>query len=167
MKYRFKGLDKYVKTLENLSNSWNAEVCVENAVTAGAKVVSEMTLDALQKLPTDDTPWVEPPDKRKGLRTYEKNDLIKVWGVTPLQLKNGMIDRKTGVDKGYNRNGTPNIVIARSLEVGTSFLEKDPVFSRASRKARTPCIEAMQESLNEDIELITKNNHARIQRSKI
>lgn len=167
MRYRFKGLNEYVKKLENLSNHFNAEVCVENAVTKGSEVVSKMTLEELHKLPTDDRKWVDPPDKRKGLRSFEKKDLIESWGITPLDIKRNLIDRKTGVDRGYNRAGTPNVVIARSLEKGTSFLEKNPVISRASRKARKPCLDAMQESLNEDITRIFNNNQARLQRSKL
>lgn len=166
MKYRFKGLKEYVKKLENLSNSFNAQVCVENAVTEGSKVVSELTLKELQGLPTDEK-WGTPESPKKGIRKYEKNDLIKSWGVTPLQLKGNMIDRKTGVDRDANRTGTYNIVIARSLEAGTSYMKKNPVISRASRKARTPCLNAMQESLNRDITRIFNNNQARLKRSEI
>lgn len=166
MRYRFKGLNEYVKKLEALSNTFNAEVCVENAVTKGAEVVSEITLKELQAMPTDDRRWVNPPDKRTGLRSYEKKDLIEVWGITPLDIKKGLVNRKTGVDKGYNRADVPNVMIARALEKGTSFLQKNPVISRASRKARKPCLEAMQISLNEDIERIMQNNLARLKRSK-
>ena len=167
MRYRFKGLDKYVAKLENLSNAFNAEVCMENAVTKGSEVVADMTRKELEGLPTDDRKWVAPPDKRHGVRSYEKKDLLSAWGITPLQVKGNKIDRKTGVDRGYNRAGTPNIVLARSLERGTTFMDKNPVFSRASRKARTPCLEAMQESLNKDIERIMVNNQKRLQRSKL
>lgn len=166
MRYRFKGLNEYVKKLENLSNAFNAEVCVENAVTKGSEVVSEITLKELRSMPTDDRRWVDPPDKRQGLRSYEKKDLIEVWGITPLDIKRNLIDRKTGVDRGYNRAGVPNVTIARALERGTSFLQKNPVISRASRKARKPCLDAMQQSLNTDIEKIFNNNIARLQRSK-
>lgn len=69
MRFRFKGLNEYVKKLEALSNSFNAEVCVENAVTEGSKVVSEMTLDALNKLPVDDRKWATEENKRQGLFT--------------------------------------------------------------------------------------------------
>lgn len=167
MRFRFKGLKEYVKKIENLSNSLNAEVCVENAVTEGSKVVSKITLEALEKMPTDDRRWATPENKRNGLRSYEKKDLIASWGITPLDIKGNLIDRKTGVDRGYNRGGTPNVVIARSLEKGTSFMVKNPVISRASRKARKPCLEAMQESLNRDIDRIFTNNQKRLQRSKI
>lgn len=166
MRFRFKGLKEYVAKLENLSNPFNAEVCVENAVTKGAEVVSEMTLDALKSMQTDDS-WGTSDKKRKSIRTFERDDLIKVWGITPLQIKNNVIDRKTGVDYGYNRAMSPNIVVARSMEKGTSFMEKNPVISRASRKARKPCLEAMQESLNYDINRIMENNQKRLQRSKL
>ena len=167
MRFRFKGLNEYVKKLEALSNSFNAEVCVENAVTEGSKVVSEMTLDALNKLPVDDRKWATEENKRQGLRSYEKKDLIASWGITPLWVKNNYVDRKTGVDRGYNRNGMANVVIARSLEKGTSFMVKNPVISMASRKARKPCLNAMQESLNRDINSIMVANKKRLQRSKI
>jgi len=53
------------------------------------------------------------------------------------------------------------------LEKGTSFLPKDPVFSRGSRKGRKPCLEAMQKSLNEDIERLMVAQTVRLQRRKI
>lgn len=165
MRYRFKGLNEYVAKLERLSNKFNAEMCVEVAVDAGAKVVDEYTVRELEKLPTDDTPGKVP--MRKSIRTIEKKFLIKEFGTSPLENKNGFINRKTGVDTGtltYNDRGdsyVPAIVLARSLERGTSFMPKNPVFSRASRKARKPCLEAMERSLNESIEAICRNNMKR------
>lgn len=169
MKYRFKGLNEYVAKLENLSNAFNAEVCVENAVTEGSKVVAEYTVKELEGLPTDDTP--RKLDKRGGIRTIQKKFLIKEFGVTPLDRKGSFINRKTGVDRGvldYGGYGyTPAVVLARTLEKGTSFLPKNPVFSRASRKARTPCLNAMQESLNYDITRIMENNVKRLKRREL
>lgn len=174
MRYRFKGLKEYVQKLENLSNTFNAQVCVENAVTKGSEVVAEMTLKELKTLPVDNRPYVK-DGMRTSITQKAKNELIKSFGVTPLDIKpSGIIDRKTGVDYGYNGiatkkhpHGTPNVVVARSLEKGTSFMPKNAVFSRASRKARKPCLEAMQQSLNDDINRIMVNNQARLQRSKL
>lgn len=163
MRYRFKGMDEYVAKLERLSNSFNAEMCVEIAVDAGAKVVDEYTVKELEKMPVDDTPGKIP--MRKSIRTIEKKFLISEFGTSPLENKNGFINRKTGVDKGtldYNGTGyVPAIVLARSLEKGTSFMPKNPVFSRASRKARKPCLAAIEKSLNESIEAICRNNFKR------
>lgn len=168
MKYRFKGLKEYVEKLERLSNPFNTEVCIENAVGEGAKVVSEYTVNELQGLPTDDTPGRIP--HRNGIRSIQKKFLIKEFGITPLANDKGFINEKTGVDKGvldyHGRGYTPAVVLARSLERGTSFMPKNPVFSRASRKARKPCLKAMEDSLNRDIALICANNIKRLKRSK-
>ena len=173
MRYKMKGLDKYIERLESLSNPYNAQVCIENAVTEGSKVVSQMTLAELEKMPVDNRPFVK-DGMRTGVTQKVKNELIKSFGITPLDIKGNTIDRKTGVDYGYNGvatrkypKGQPNIVIARSLEKGTSFMPKNPVISRASRKARKPCIEAMKKSFEDDIERIMVNNQKRLQRSKI
>lgn len=166
MRYRFKGLKEYVDKLERLSNRFNTEACIEIAVDEGAKVVADYTQRELENLPTDDTP--KKLDQRKGIRSIQKKFLIKEFGTTPLANDKGFINEKTGVDRGvldYGGYGyTPAVVLARSLERGTSFLPKNPVFSRASRKARKPCLEAMENSLNKSIEAICLNNFRRSQR---
>ena len=164
MRYRFKGLKEYVEKLGRLSNPFNAEACIDVAVDKGSEVVADYTVQELKNLPTDDRPGRV--DQRTGLRTIQKNFLIEEFGVSPLENKNGFINRKTGVDRGVltYKDGsgyTPAIVLARSLEAGTSFMQKNPVFSRASRKARKPCLEAMEKSLNESIEAICRNNFRR------
>lgn len=169
MKFRVKGLDKYVKQLENLSDPYNAEICAENALIKGSDIVAEFTQKELQKIPTDDRPGRV--EHRNGLRTIEKKFLISEFGVTPTDKKIDYMDRKTGVGTGtltYNGRGdwVSAVVLARSLERGTSFLSSNPVFSRASRKARKPCLDAMEQSLTEDIERVMRNNQLRLQRSK-
>ena len=170
MKYRFKGLDEYVKRLEALSNIVNAEICVENAVTKGSEVVADYTVKELKDLPTDDTP--QRIDKRKGISSIQKAFLIRTFGVSPLETKRNYTNRKTGVDRetlNYSdRSGyLPAVTLARMVENGTSYFDKNPVFKRASRKARTPCLEAMQQSLNEDIEQITAYNVKRLKRREL
>ena len=170
MKYRFKGLDEYVKKLETLSNSFIAEICVDNAVTRGSEVVAEYTLKELNGLPTDDTP--KRVDKRNGIRSIQKAFLIKTFGVSPLDVKRNFTNRKTGVDRetiNYSDGSgyLPAVTLARMVENGTSYLKKNPVFKRASRKARTPCLEAMQKSLNEDIEQVTAKNAKTIKRREL
>lgn len=174
MRFRFKGLKEYVKKIENLSNSFNAEVCIENALNRGSEEVAKVTKAELEGLPTDNRGWTTPGDKRKGIRSIEKKFLINEFGVTPLEWKQKInyVDRKTGVDKG--RLDYPNsdsyvyaVVLARSLERGTSFMDKNPVFSRGSRKGRKPCLEAMQKSLNEDIERLMVNQTVRLQRREL
>ena len=170
MKYRFKGLDKYVKQLENLSNSYNATVCVENAITYGSRIVREYTDKELKAMKPDDSPRKE--GKRSGLRTIQKNFLIKEFGVSPIDDKRTKVNRKTGVDKGrFNYPDSivyiPAVTLARMVEYGASYIEKNPVFSRASRKARKACFEAMQRSLTDDINFLTVHNNNRLKRREL
>lgn len=170
MKYRFKGLNEYIDKLENLSNSLNMKVCVENAVTKGSEVVAEYTIKELESMTTDDRPGKV--DKRNGLRTIQKNFLLREFGVSPSEDKRQKVNRKTGVDKGTfhypdRESYIPAVTMARMLENGTSFMPKNKVFSRASRKARTPCLQTMQESLNHDINRIFESKYERVKRREL
>lgn len=157
MKYRIKGLDKYIQQLENLSNVNYTRACIELAVDEGSRVADEYTVRELNNLPTDDDPQRKP--KRRGIRTIQKRFLLRTFGVSPSDNDRGFINEKTGVNREVirykDRSGyTPAVVLARQLENGTSYLNRDPVFSRASRKARKSVIEAMEKSFNKSIEEI-------------
>ena len=162
MKYRFKGLNEYVEKLERLSNRFNAEACIEFAVQDGAAVVADYTRKELENLPVDNRPFVA-EGKRTSIMQVQKVGLLHNFGTSPIQDRNNLINIKTGVDD-YNKIGQPNVKIARSLERGTSFMPKNAVFTRASRKARKPCLDAIQKSLNESIEAICANNFRRSKR---
>ena len=155
MKYRFKGLEKYISQLENLTNPVAVEALMKEAVYKGAEVVANETRRELEKLPTDDSKYVK-GGTRKSIRSVQKSDLIKSFGISRFQDNRGFLNVKTGVDRSYNRLDRSNLSVARQLESGTSYMPKNPVFSRASRKAREGCLEAMQESFNKSIERLMK-----------
>lgn len=156
MKYRLqKNLDNYISQLERFSNQGYQRLAIEKAIEEGSKVVAEETDRQLRELPIDKRPYVV-GEKRKGILKIQKYALIKAFGTSPIDERRNFINDKTGVDKSVNKLKQPAVVIARRLENGTSYMKKNPVFSRASRKARTPCLEAMQVSLNESVEKIFK-----------
>lgn len=171
MKFRFKGLDKYIQKLDNLSNVATIQAVIEKAVDEGSKVVSEYTLKELENIPTDDSYSSRNRidtlrAKRKGIRTIEKKFLIKEFGTSPIENKRWFINDKTGVARGtltyeYSNSYLPAVTLARRLENGTSWMEKNPVFSRANRKARKPCLEAIEKSLNKSIESVFNYNKIR------
>lgn len=148
MKYRTKGLDVYIRRLENLENPSKFLVALDDAITEGGKIVEKVTRDEIEALPVDDRRTVPKGELRKGLRTIQKKTLLNSFGISPIQEKRDSYDKKTGVARGLNIFGQPNVTVARMLENGTSWMQKNPVFSRASRKARKGCLEAMQESLD-------------------
>lgn len=154
MKYRVKGLDKYINQLEQLSNIAYQRLAIEKAIEEGSKVVDEETVKQLKAVPVDNRPYVV--GERTSILQVQKDALLKSFGISPIDNKRDLINDKTGVDDSVNKLGQPAVVIARRLENGTSYMKKNPVFSRASRKARNDCIEKMQESLNESIDRIFK-----------
>lgn len=165
MKYRLqKNLDNYIRQLERFSNQGYQRMAIEKAIEEGSKVVDEETDKQLRALAVDNRPYVD--GQRNSILQIQKNALIKAFGTSPIDERRNFINDKTGVDNSTvpfkqtnsRKEKKPQYVVtlARRLENGTSYMKKNPVFSRASRKARTPCLEAMQVSLNESVEKIFK-----------
>lgn len=149
MKFKFKNIDVLITQLADVSNVMVFQNEVKKALDKGSDVVADETRRQLNELPVDDRRKVD--GERLGLRTIQKKAIIDSFGITPIQQKNNKINRKTGVDRGVNKLGQPNVVIARRLESGTSYMKKNPVFSRSSRKARSQCLKTMEDSLNKSI----------------
>lgn len=168
MKFRFTGLKEYVQKLEKLSNPAVAEAMVVRAVAEGSRIVDSATRKELQSMPVDNRPYVygdlEYGDgvyryvegKRTGILQVQKDALIASFGTSPIETRNGFTNDKTGVDNSRNKLGQKQVTVARRLENGTSYMKKNPVFSRASRKARKDCLEEMQKSLDESIKALTR-----------
>lgn len=150
MKFKFKNLDLLITQIADLSNVMVVLNESKKALDKGSGVVADETRKQLKNLPVDDRKWVD--GERTGLRTIQKQAIINGFGVSPIQQNNkDKINRKTGVNRDVNKLNEPNVVVARRLENGTSYMRKDPVFSRASRKARKECLKAMENSLNDSI----------------
>lgn len=149
MKFQTKGLDRYVQNLEAIGNPFAAEAYIKQAIKDGSDVVADATRSELSKIKVDNRNYV--PEGRNGLLQVQKDALLESFGISKIQDKNGFLNDKTGVSRGKNKLGQPHVTIARRLESGTSYMPKDPVFSRATRKSRKECIKVMQESLSKAI----------------
>lgn len=154
MKYRLNNLDTYISMLNKIADPYTVEEMIEKAVEDGSKIVDETTVKELNALPEDNRPYVE--GKRKSITKLQRIALLKAFGTSPIETKKDFTNDKTGVDRSVNKLGQPAVVIARRLENGTSYMDKNPVFSRATRKARKPCIEEMQKSLDQSYRSIMK-----------
>lgn len=154
---KFTGIDEYVRRLEGLS--FYADKMIGEAVYEGAKIVANETKSALESLPVDNSTAKE---TRRSINELQKQGLIHSFGIAPLRRDGDFINVKTGFD-GYNRLitrnfplGQPNVMIARSLESGTSFMPKNRVISRATNRAKKACEQAMKDSLEENIQKLMK-----------
>lgn len=101
---------------------------------------------------------------KKGERaelTYKaKQGLIDSFGISHLQNDGGFRNVKLGFD-GYNTaktktypKGQPNILIARSVESGTYFMDKQPFMRPAIKAAKSKCLKKAQETFDKEVKKI-------------
>lgn len=162
-KIDFKGIEDYSKALSILFK--DTEKIVEKAVYEGAGIVADEIKEGLKGLPTEEgmnglPPYAEGGQKLKGVSRRQKADLIEAFGLAPIENDNGYIQTKAGMD-GYGSvrtnnypNGLPNALLMRSIESGTSFREKHPVFRPAVNRSRKRCEAKMGEVIEDEIKEI-------------
>ena len=99
---------------------------------------------------------------RKGLQKnlqgskHSKGDLLDSLGIAPPDIdKNGNTNTKIGFT-GYDSKGVANAVKARVMESGKSGQKKRPFIRPAINRSKDKALQAMQEKLDEKIELIMK-----------
>lgn len=157
----FKNGEEYILKLSKLANATLHEVC-EPAIKDAADLVCDAVREELKNLPTDErfgtqgTPTIGP-------KKIQKKGLLNSLGISSFQTdKNGMLNVKIGWD-GYNEvktnqwpDGQPNQLVARAIESGTSWMNKNRFVARAVAKARARAVEIMQKRVNEEINKIMR-----------
>ena len=156
---KFKGLDEYIRKLERLSSSSEAQI--KKALYKGAGVAADSIKQSINALQTDDEGY-KPDEIRRGPTTIQKVGLINSFGISPMRTKAGTIDVKLGFD-GYNGvrterwpKGQPNTMVARSIESGTSWMQKQPFIKKAERTAKAKVEETIKRELENEIKKIMK-----------
>ena len=152
-----KGLDEYLAKLGNLQTK--SPEAIGKAIYKGAEIVADQVRANIQALP------VEGNGHRKGRRNptqVEKDGLLAGLGIARKQERNGYVNVKIGMD-GYNSdvtekypNGKPNAMIARSIESGTSFVNRIPFIASAVRSSKAAAEEAIKNELEKQLEDIMK-----------
>jgi len=140
------GLSDYLATLSKIKNT---DTYFGQVVYQGAAVVNKAVENELKNLPVDNS-YAPKGSKRVGIRSVEKEGLIRSYGIAKMQNDNGYINVKIGFD-GYNAIGKANVLVARSLISGTSFLQKNNFMMRAVMKSRAASEEAMRVTLDTKI----------------
>lgn len=140
------GLTEYIAQLQKVAD---VDAYLGKAVYEGASVVNKAVESALSSLPVDDT-YGSKSQKRNGLRTIEKEGLIRSYGIAHMQKENGYWNVKLGFD-GYNKLGKANAMIARSVISGTSFMQKNDFMSKAVRSSKSAAEEAMKTKIDQEI----------------
>lgn len=145
-KVEFPGLQEYTKQLEQLGRE-APRIC-NQALFDGARILA----DAVQA-EIDTIPKMDPRD-RKGL--HDGLGIARFWE------QGGATLTKIGWE-GYNSwrtrrwpMGKPNAMIARAWIRGTSWITPNRFTSRAVRKARERCVEAMRRRFDRELEKTIK-----------
>lgn len=158
--FQFGGVDNYIKRLNKLQQSAKDGV-VGKTVYAGAEVVADSVRRAIQDLPVGDG------RARDGglvdtVTLPQKTGLLDGFGISRMKDDNGFINVKLGFD-GYNATrtkkyprGQPNVLIARSVNSGTTFRKKTKFVDKAVNSARKSAETAMDAACSREIEKIMK-----------
>ena len=152
------GLNETIREFEKLEI--NSEKVLKKVLYEGASVAADTVKSTINALTVDNEVYTR--GVRKGPSSIQKAGLVHSFGISPMRTRGGAIDVKLGFD-GYNRvrskkwpQGQPNAMIARSVESGTSFMEKQPFIRKAEQQAKLKVISTMQKTLDKEIEKLTK-----------
>lgn len=147
-------LDEYLSTISKISNATEA-VC-KKAVYKGAQVMADQVREELNAVPTDER-WGIAAKKKTGPTKTEKKDIINGFGVAPIEKREGQINTSVGFEGAmYNDAGKPIRMLARAVNSGTSFMDKNPFFEKAVRKSKNKARKIMIETAEAELQKITE-----------
>lgn len=158
-KWKFDGIDDYITQLEKLEDF--SQEMIGQSIYSGAKYVADHVKEAINTIPVDDRRFVWSGDRR-GISPEQKEGLLEGFGIASMRNDNGFLNVKLGFS-GYNSvrtkkfpNGQPNLMVARMVESGTSFMPKYGTISKAVQSAKKQCEEEMRKALDDALEKETK-----------
>lgn len=144
-KIEFPGMEQYTRQLERIGRE--APRLCGRALYDGAAILADEVQAEINGLPLD-------PRDKQGLHDG--------LGVAHFWEENGAVVTKIGW-QGYNTwrtkrwpQGKPNAMIARAQIRGTSWIRPNRFTTRAARKAREKCIQAMQRRFDRELQEITE-----------
>lgn len=156
-KFQFEGVDDLVAQYKKLEE--NTEDIIGQAIYKGAGVVMRAVKNAVDGISTDNR-FGTPESPTTGPSSIQKIGLQYALGIAKMRNDNGFYNVKIGFD-GYNTvktktwpNGQPNMMVARSVESGTSWMQKQPFMRKAEQASRNQCEKAMSETVDKAIQKI-------------
>ena len=115
------------------------DTAIPKALEAGGKVVFEKMQANLRGAIGRDTKY----------KSRSTGKLLTALGVSPVKVNDeGNFDLKIGFSEGRSEN---NAMLANILEYGKHGQPPKPILKPTRASSRKPCIEAMQNVLNEEL----------------
>lgn len=158
-KFQFEGVDKLVAQYQKLEK--NTTPIIGHAIYEGAGVVMKSVKSAIENISTDDSHgFGTSTNPKTGPTSIQKAGLIHSVGIAKMRNDSGFYNVKIGFD-GYNYvktkrwpQGQPNMMVARSIESGTSWMRKQPFMRKAEQSSRSQCERVMSETVDREIQRI-------------
>lgn len=154
--------DEYVKQLGKLEAGLREQV-MGPAVYDGAGIAADAFAEELAEIPTDEK-WGTDGREKKGPRPSEKKAMQDQLGITKAFEQDEFYGVKIGFD-GYTDHktkkypkGQPVMMIARSVERGTSFMAATPFAKRAMTRCKKPVLQKMGEKVDEGLKKIMEGD---------
>lgn len=153
------GVEELDRMLENLGTM--AGPIAARALYDGAAVVADAYASAVRSIKTGPRNW---PGNMRNKARYatpeEKAALVGKTGVSNFRSDGGPeISTIVGPPNGYVQIGNRTVAVkllARSINSGTWFMKKQPVFRKASRSSRSAAQKAMVDTADALIKEIIK-----------
>lgn len=148
------GIEQFSSFMQSLEG--NAEGIIKMGVYDGAGVVADEVRRAIQALPIDHGRATE-ERKLNGINELQRQGLLDGFGISGMENKDNFTHVKIGFS-GYNSvktrkfpNGQPNVLIARSIESGSSVIQKKPFVRPAINRVKARATQAVQNTITEEI----------------
>lgn len=156
------GLDDFMVKMSKLEDGGTMKAA-KFAVYDGARVIADYLEEKVQALPcVSDAEALQRYHKKEPaqLSYKQKQGLLQGMGIASMRETTGTVETKVGFD-GYNEvvtkrwpDGQPNIMIARAIESGTSFMRKTPFVRATADQAKDKARAKMQETFERIIQEI-------------
>lgn len=154
-----KGAEEYALKLSKLQSG--TKKVADKAIYRAAGIVADQVKANIEAMPAVSDAENINAFKKKGkskLTKRQKQGLIRSFGITGIEMDSkGYYNRKLGFD-GYNDivtrkypKGQPNQLIARVVESGSSYMDKNPFIRPAVNATRAKAKEAMQQVIDDSM----------------
>lgn len=152
--WKSEGIDEFVNlcifTDRQLAN------LIKRAIGKGGEVMGDAIGSVVRGLPVDDSSHHH--SRRTSITSRQKDGLVESYGIARVREKRWGWNVKIGFD-GYNDivtkrwpKGQPNAMVARSLNSGTSFLQKNPFMDTTVAANEAATVEAIEQEFDKRLD---------------
>lgn len=160
-KITFKAGEEYCLRLDRLG--YQSEDIIKKALKVGGGIIANELRRRMVAMGPEKFRYIRDGRKFSGPSASQMKDLLNGFGLTPPKLdKDGWWNVRAGWE-GYGSfptkqypNGVPNILLARSIESGSSVRRKRPFVRPAMAAKGSEAVAAMERVIDEEIEKIMK-----------